>query len=44
MSVLDRIERLRNVMEQQKIDCYIIPTDDYHHSETSVIILNSANI
>ena len=33
MSVLDRIERLRNVMEQQKIDCYIIPTDDYHHSE-----------
>ena len=33
MCVLDRIERLRNVMEQQKIDCYIIPTDDYHHSE-----------
>ena len=33
MSVLDRIERLRNAMEQQKVDCYIIPTDDYHHSE-----------
>ena len=33
MSVLDRIERLRNVMEQQKVDCYIIPTNDYHHSE-----------
>ena len=33
MSVLDRIERLQNAMEQQNIDCYIIPTDDYHHSE-----------
>ena len=33
MSVLDRIERLQNTMEQQNIDCYIIPTDDYHHSE-----------
>lgn len=33
MSILDRIDHLRNVMRQHKIDCYIIPTDDYHHSE-----------
>ena len=44
MSVLDRIERLRNVMEQQKIDCYIILQMTIITVNTSVIILNSANI
>lgn len=33
MEIIDRIEKLRKVMQEKKIDCYIIPTDDYHQSE-----------
>lgn len=28
-----RLEELRKVMKEQDIQCYIIPTSDYHHSE-----------
>lgn len=31
--VKERMERLRAVMKDKGIDCYIIPTSDYHNSE-----------
>ena len=31
--VKERMERLRKVMKDKGIDCYIIPTSDYHNSE-----------
>lgn len=33
MSIQERIEALRSLMEKRKIDIYIVPTADYHQSE-----------
>lgn len=33
MKITERIERLRAEMRREKIDMYIIPTDDHHQSE-----------
>lgn len=33
MEIRDRVERLRNVMRDKKIDAYMIPTADCHESE-----------
>ena len=31
--VKERIEKLRAVMKEKKVDAYLVPTDDYHCSE-----------
>ena len=33
MSVTDRIAKLRKLMEERKMDAYIIPSADNHQSE-----------
>lgn len=33
MKVIDRVSKLRGLMEQNRIDIYMIPTADYHNSE-----------
>lgn len=33
MSIQERIEALRSLMEKRRIDIYIVPTADYHQSE-----------
>ena len=34
MDVNERIEALRRLMEEKGIDIYIVPTADYHQSES----------
>ena len=31
--IKERLARLREAMKEAGIDCYIIPTSDYHNSE-----------
>ena len=33
MTVKERLEALRNIMKEKKIDAYLVPTDDFHGSE-----------
>lgn len=33
MNVSERIQKLRSVMKREKIDYYIVPSDDFHQSE-----------
>ncbi len=35
MKVVERIARLRALMEQNGIDAYIVPTADFHQSENA---------
>lgn len=33
MTVLERLNALRDLMREKKIDAYLVPTDDFHASE-----------
>ena len=33
MSIKERISKLQDVMREKHIDIYLVPTDDFHHSE-----------
>ena len=44
MKITERLNVLRELMKEKKIDAYLVPTDDFHGSEYVVITLNVENI
>ena len=44
MEIKERIEKLRKLMAERKIDMYIVPTADFHQTEYVESILKPENL